>query len=190
MNNNNQYNDLLIYTPPRQRGLIDATIKWKRFDPNAILPTKRWTDAGFDVYALSAPIVIEPHTTKLIPTGLGCCVSPGFWAFAVDRGSTGSIGLHTHCGVIDEEYTGEIFIALHNDRDIPVVITSSVDKLTYKTNEIGQTVALWYPVTKGIAQIVVMPRYNVDSSEISDEEWDEFVAASQRGTSKLGQSGK
>lgn len=184
--------ETLIFNPTTNSSCVcDAVIKWKRFKKDAILPTKRFTDAGFDIYAhIAEPLAIEPHHTALVPTGLGCCVTPGFWAFAADRGSTGSIGLHTHCGIIDEEYTGEIFIALHNDRDIPVIITPAVEKVTYNKNEVGNPIALLYPVSKGIAQIIIMPRYNVYSEEISDEEWVDFLAHSERGTSKLGQSGK
>ena len=113
----------------------EKVIKWYPCKDKAIIPTKRKSDSGFDVYA-TEPITISSHTTVMVPTGLKVILPDHIWLRAADRGSTGSKGLHVHCGIIDEQYTGEIFIALcnTNDYDIttnaePQVVASLFDKV-------------------------------------------------------------
>ena len=49
-----------------------AAVKFAKVKPEAKIPTKRLEDAGLDMYACFDDdyIIIEPHTTKLIPTGI------------------------------------------------------------------------------------------------------------------------
>lgn len=132
---------------------------------------------------------MEPHETKMIPTGLGCIIEPGYWLQAVDRGSTGSKGLHTHCGIIDEQYVGEIFIALHNTNPYPVYITGEVENVCFKEDMTGEKY-MCYPVSKGIAQLIVHRNWESSSAWATEDEWDAAVGGSERGDGKLGASGK
>lgn len=100
-------------------------IKLKRLDENAILPTYGSDKAAcFDLYAIESTF-IKPHSCKKIRTG---------WAMQPVnyRKNAGFVGLifarsgmatkqhlrPANCvGVVDEDYTGEIIVALFNDDD-------------------------------------------------------------------------
>lgn len=164
-------------------------LKWKKFNPNAKLPTKRKTDVGYDMYTVEPNIWLDPHETRLFPTGLGCVIEPGYWLQAADRGSTGSKGIHVHCGIIDEQYVGEIFIALNNTNPYPVYFTDGVDKVCYREDVFGEKY-MCYPCSKGIAQLIVHRNWESDSVWATEEEWNSAVEASERGEEKLGASGK
>ena len=87
-------------------------IGWYKINPAAKIPTKTENNAGFDIYTTEEDVVIKPHEQHLFATGLGIVSEPGWWIKADDRGSTGSKGIHIHCGVIDNNYRGELFICL------------------------------------------------------------------------------
>lgn len=156
-------------------------IKWKKLADEAIIPTKRKEDAGFDIYTIETDVVLKPHEKHLFSTGLAYSISDGYWLMAADRGSTGSKGLHIHCGICDNGYRGEIFICICNDNDYPVLFTNNAG-----TNSNMAT----YPISKAIAQLIPMPLLEVDSSEITDDEWNLACANSERGSGALGSSGK
>lgn len=159
------------------------TIKWYLMNDKVKMPTKRTTDVGFDVYALENTY-LGPHTTKMIATGLKAILPSNVWLRAADRGSTGSIGLHTHCGIIDEQYVGEIFIALCNTNDKPLLITDEVEKV------INTVDMFYYPITKGIAQLIPEWRLDVNSTIATDDDLINAIYRSERGDGKLGSSGK
>lgn len=163
-------------------------IYWKKLTPNAIIPTKRKEDAGFDIYTIEDNIILQPFEKRLFRTGIAAAATPGYWLLAMDRGSTGSRGIHTHCGIIDNGYRGEIFICLCNDNKYPVKFTSKVDKPTFISNEHYES-SLQYPISKGIAQIIPIPQPEVESREVTDEEWMQ-MCNTERGIGKLGDSGK
>jgi dUTP pyrophosphatase len=86
----------------------------KKFDKNAIVPTKSHiTDAGYDLYAME-DAVIYPEDTLLVRTGIGFAIPTGYAGLIWDRSGLGSKGLHRHGGVIDSEYRGEVKVALSN----------------------------------------------------------------------------
>jgi dUTP pyrophosphatase len=65
-----------------------------------------------------APIEIPPNETRLIPTGIAIAIPEGYWGGIYARsGLAAKQGLRpANCvGVIDSDYRGEIFVALHND---------------------------------------------------------------------------
>ena len=97
-------------------------IKVKKLNDNAHLPT-RGSDfaAGYDLYAaLDKPIVIPPHRTEKIGTGLSFELPSGTYAAIYARsGLATKQGLRpANCvGVCDSDYRGEYIVALHNDTD-------------------------------------------------------------------------
>ena len=165
----------------------NCTIKWYRFNDAAKVPVKDFKAAGFDIYT-TEPITIPPHCCALLPTGLGMIISDGWWFMAFDRGSTGSKGLHVHCGVIDNDYRGEIFICLENTNDYPAVI-GDFTKAEVTEDKKGKK-ELHYPISKGIAQLIPVPQPSVSTRPCSQEEWDKSCEESKRGSGKLGSSGK
>ena len=98
-------------------------LKFKRLTDTMTIPTKAHdTDACFDLYAdiPETAVAIEPHTTVKIPTGFATNIPHGYWAAVFARsGLATKQGLRpANCvGVIDEPYTGEWIVALHNDTD-------------------------------------------------------------------------
>ena len=50
----------------------DDLLLFAKVNPDAVIPVKRNTDAGYDCYACFEEdyIIIEPHQTKLIPLGV------------------------------------------------------------------------------------------------------------------------
>lgn len=175
---------------------------WKKLSDNAVIPTKTAENIGYDIYhTYEGTFHIGPHETKLVPTGLAVAIidenifgfmqpSKDFALIAKDRGSTGSIGLHTYCGVIDSGYRGEIFIALHNSNDVPVVFDPNVSKTKREYDDFGMLESIHYPFTKAIAQLILVESYHVESLEIEDEETWKSLCNTERGEGKLGSSNK
>ena len=89
-------------------------IKFAKVRENAIIPTKRDEDAGFDLYVCFDEdyIMINPLETKLIPTGIAVAIPTDYYFQIEERGSTGSRGIKKSAGVIDSGYRNEIFVAI------------------------------------------------------------------------------
>lgn len=78
--------------------------------------------AGYDLYADidEGGIVIQPHTTEKIPTGIAVALPDNtFGAIFARSGLASKKGLRpANCvGVVDSDYRGEVIVALHNDSD-------------------------------------------------------------------------
>ena len=161
------------------------TIVWHKCKPGAKVPTKRAEDAGYDLYTVEKDIILQPHETRLFSIGLNVAISDGWWLLVKDRGSTGSKGIHVHCGVVDSGYRGELFVCLNNTNDWPVIFEDPQNPMD------KQLIGIRYPVTKGIAQIIPIPAPEVESYEATDSAWENYFAHnSERGEGKLGASGK
>lgn len=155
-----------------------------RISEDVVLPTKRVEDCGFDLYAYFKEecIVIAPHETKLIPTGVFCAMTDDYAGIIKDRGSNGSIGLQTVCGVVDSGFRNQIFVAVTNTNTKPVVISKDVEK-TLKLEDV-----IMYPYSKGIAQMMIVEVPKMKIKEVSVEELQ--AIESERGLGSLGSSGK
>lgn len=104
---------------------MENKLFFAKIKPNAIIPTKEDEDLGYDIYACTEEeyIIIPPHKTILIPTGIASSCDPKYGIILKDRGSNGSKGIHVYAGVIDSGYRDEWFVAWHNSNDIPVALT-------------------------------------------------------------------
>ena len=110
-------------------------ILWAKIKPNAIIPTKRDEDAGYDIYPCFDEefMIIKPNETVLVPTGIASAISEGFYIQIQERGSSGSKGIKYSAGVIDSSYRGEIFVALTNTNSVEVIISKlTLDELATK----------------------------------------------------------
>ena len=163
----------------------DNELVFAKVKEGATIPTKRLEDAAYDIYACFKEdyFVIEPFTTKLVPTGIASAFTPKWVALLRERGSNGSKGIAQRAGVIDSGYRGEWFVPLTNTNRVPVVIAKEGVKLPliYKN-------AIIYPYTKGIAQILMVEVPVLDVVEIDYE--DLLQIKSERGTGCLGSSNK
>lgn len=104
-----------------------ASINVKKLNEYAILPTYGSEfAAGADLYAcISSDIVITPHSTVKIGTGLSIEIPEGYFGAIFARsGLATKNGLRpSNCvGVCDSDYRGEYIVALHNDTDVPQTI--------------------------------------------------------------------
>lgn len=171
------------------------TLYCAKIRPDAILPTKRLEDAGYDIYANfdGDVLVIPPHSTVAVPTGIAMALSQDYYIQVEERGSTGKIGLKKSAGVMDSGYRGEYLILLSNINKFDIVISKK------SAEELGKTFVcankkyctkkcLIYPQSKAIAQLVVLPVPKMECAEISYEELKQIPSI--RGDGKYGSSKK
>ena len=138
----------------------------KKLRPNARIPSRGSSAAaGYDLYAcLDTPVVIAPHATVKIGTGLTAALPDGYFAACFARsGLATKQGLRpANCvGVVDSEYRGEYIVALHNDSDEP------------RTVQDGDR----------IAQLVIMPYLAVSFEEA------DALPETERGAGGFGSTG-
>ena len=93
------------------------TVKFRKIDPAAILPSYAHPgDAGMDVRSVE-DLVVEPGGRKLVRTGLVMMLPPGYEAQVRPRSGlalkNGVTVLNTP-GTIDEGYRGEVGVILAN----------------------------------------------------------------------------
>ena len=141
-------------------------INFKRLNSNATVPTRGSEyAAGYDLYAaIDAPIVIHPHCTEKIGTGLSFELPEHTFAAIFARsGLATKQGLRpANCvGVCDSDYRGEYIVAMHNDSDIQKVV------------EPGER----------IAQMVLMPYVEMQFKE------NEELSETKRGDGGFGSTG-
>ena len=136
--------------------------------PEALIPTSGSKyAAGYDLYACPEEdkVVIAPHTTAKIGTGLSVAIPEGYFGAVFARsGLATKQGLRpANCvGVCDSDYRGEYIVALHNDTDAEQIVNKG-DR---------------------IAQLVVMPYLAVEFEE-KDE-----LSETERGAGGFGSTGK
>ncbi|MDD4412591.1 MAG: dUTP pyrophosphatase [Patescibacteria group bacterium] len=163
--------------------MIKNKLYFAKARPEAKIPSKRLEDAGYDIYACfdEAFLIIEPHQTKLIPTGLHSAFSLDYVMVLKERGSTGSKGIGQRAGIIDSGYRGEILVPLTNTGIKPLVIAKNIA-------DFSADKYLVYPYEKAIAQalIIVVPKLEIEEINLEDLQ----QISSERGEGKLGDSGK
>ena len=146
-------------------------VKIKLLTETAQLPTKGSVNAaGYDLYADFMPengefLTIGPHETVKIPTGIAIEVPNGWFGGVFPRsGISAKRGLRpANCvGVIDADYRGEIFVALHNDTDKNQYVTPG----------------------ERIAQLIMIPFGNIEWQITED------LSSTERGTGGFGSTGK
>lgn len=142
-------------------------IKIKRLTETAAIPTRGSAHAaGYDLYAdIQEPVVIKPHQTEKIGTGLAVEIPEGYFGAIFARSGLAakqSLRPANCVGVCDSDYRGEYIVALHNDSDTEQVIQAK-DR---------------------IAQLVVMPYLAVEFDEVEELE------KTERGTGGFGSTGK
>ena len=95
------------------------TVKVKKIDPRAVLPTYGSSQAaGADIYALlESEISIAPGETVLIGTGLTLEIPEGYVGLVYARSGLATkrgLAPANKVGVIDSDYRGELKVALYN----------------------------------------------------------------------------
>jgi len=123
--------------------------------------------AGLDLLAcIDQPLMIEPNTTHLIPTGIAIHLkNPELAAMILPRSGLGhkhGIVLGNLVGLIDSDYQGQVFVSIWNRSD---------------------TVFTLQPMER-MAQLVVVPVVRPEFQIVEDFE------ASERGAGGFGSTGK
>lgn len=175
-------------------------ILWARVNEDVKLPTKRDEDACYDIYAYFEEdyMIIYPHETKIIPTGLYVALNKKYKLELCERGSTGTKGIGQRSGQIDSGYRGEIGVPITNHNNGILIISKFVtedgkvdesvtDKLVFK-NGLKPYGIIYYPYTKAITSGAIVEVPQMESKEISIEELK--AIPSDRGEGSLGSSGK
>ena len=139
----------------------------KKLTDTAILPERGSAyAAGYDLFAdIKEDVVIKPHETFLVPTGLAMEIPEGYWGGIFARsGLSAKEGLRpANCvGVVDADYRGPVCVALHNDGEVVRTVTP------------GQK----------IAQLVVAPFLTVEFDEVEE------LSDTVRGVGGFGSTGK
>lgn len=167
--------------------VADEFILWARDNDTVKIPTKREEDAGWDIYPNFEEdyILIRPHETIMISTGLHSAFSSKWVAILKERGSNGSKGIAQRCGVIDSGFRNEWKIPLTNTNDVGIIIRKDNCDYTW-SNSKGD--AIIYPYDKAICQAIFVEVPKLESREISLE--DLLNIPSERGLGMLGSSGK
>ncbi len=142
------------------------TLKVKKLTPTAIIPTKGSKyAAGYDLYAdIMTEIAIPPHETQLINTGISIQLPKRTFGGIYPRSGISvkrDLSLANCVGVIDEDYTGEIKVAIHNHG------------MKYRVVEPGER----------IAQLIVQPYTQVSIKEVNK------LSKTERGNGGFGSSG-
>lgn len=141
-------------------------VKFVKVKPEAQAPVRGSEQAaGYDLSAcIDKTIMIAPHTTTKIGTGLAIQPPEGYFGAVFARSGLASRdGLRpANCvGVCDEDYRGEYVVALHNDSDV------------YKFVEPNER----------IAQLVFLPYINAEFEEA------ESLSDTDRGSGGFGSTG-
>ena len=142
-------------------------IKVKRLRERAVIPTYGSAEAaGADLYAcLEGKIIIAPGETAFVPTGIAMEIPTGCAGLVFARSSLGTkrgLAPANKVGVIDSDYRGEFFVALHNHGKLPQEI------------EHGER----------IAQLLIVPVYTPGFTEVTD------LSDTKRGSGGFGSTGK
>lgn len=145
---------------------MNNTLQIKRLTETAIVPTKNLpTDLGYDLYA-DQDVLLPDNSVVLVPTGIAVKFPAGWGGFIKDRSSVATKqNIQTVAGVIDENYTGEIKVAI----------------------QFNQTHALSTRLIKAgdkIAQLVPIPVTNFSIVEVKD------LPETDRGDKGFGSSGR
>ena len=92
-------------------------------EPGAFLPERAYDlDAGFDLRAMEA-ITIPPHSHVVVHTGVHIELPENTAGILISKSGLNTKFGVTSTGLIDEGYTGEILVPLHNNGDLPFVVS-------------------------------------------------------------------
>lgn len=167
-------------------------IYFAKVKPEAKIPERDEWNAGMDLYPCFDEdyMIIPPHTTALVPTGIASAIPVDYYIQIYERGSTGSKGIKYGAGVIDSSYRGEWFLATTNTNDKPLLISKlNLEDMDAVSRELIEKAYVIYPYSKALFQGVVHNVHNeLEKEEISFDELSKIP--SKRGSGKLGSSGK
>ncbi|MDV3426162.1 MAG: deoxyuridine 5'-triphosphate nucleotidohydrolase [Bacillota bacterium] len=185
-----------------------------KIEENAIIPTKREEDAGYDVYTCETDtIVVKPCSVRMINTGLAIACNKAYFPKFFDKGGMDSKGIVVGAGVGDSGYRDKYFVPLNNiNEDKWLIITNQSEKeiktstcFDLKENKLIDDIipdkisviddryvnkknCIIKYINKAFAQFVVLPVPALETKEVTYDKLLQYK--SERGLGKLGSSGK
>lgn len=152
----------------------------KKLHHDAVLPTKAHsTDLGMDLYALEDTILKAGVVTK-VSTGIACEFPYGYGALLRDRSSMATKKeVFVVAGVIDQDYTGEVCVALFNPGTPAMSFPlSAYGPSVYQDGDVE--------IKKGdkIAQMILIPTITFPIVEVDE------LHTTARGANGFGSSGR
>lgn len=145
--------------------MTNLQANFKRFHPDAKMPTKGSKGAAaYDIYSLEE-VVIAPGETKLCRTGFGIELPAGYFLMIAPRSSLAikkHLDMPNSVGIGDEDFVGEYMVAYRNIGNEEVII------------EKGER----------FAQILFLKCDSVEFSEVDE------LKTTERGDGKFGSTGK
>lgn len=165
--------------------LYPNKILWGALSPNAIIPSKRKEDAGYDIYADDRihEFCIPPHTVMTIPTGLCTAFHYSKVGILKERGSTAIKNIGQRGGILDSGYRGEWLVPITNHNDKPILFTPYV-----KENEKLKNDYIIYDLNKAICQVLFFDLPVMESVTVSPDIIQTIT--SERKDTGFGASGK
>lgn len=160
---------------------------------DAIIPTRESESAGYDFYAsveateteLDGVVkeqLLEKGKVNFVKTGIASAMSDDYFlSLKSERSSVAKYGINVLAGVIDSGYRGEIALMV-----VPLVKDVLISDQAEEVEEYEDLII--YPLTKAIAQGVLLPVPKVEVKELPYEEL--LKVESERGTGGWGSSGK
>lgn len=143
---------------------VTPVLHVKKLQPNAHLPQYSSANAaGMDLYSLDT-VSIHPMETKFIHTGIAIALPKNTVGLVYARSGLackGGLAPANKVGVIDEDYRGEIMVALHNHSLEPYLVEDGMR----------------------IAQLVVTPYLHCDVLQLDE------LNETERGAGGFGSTG-
>lgn len=185
-------------------------LQFAKTSKGATIPSKREGDAGYDLYIdrdwfnmnKGVTMLLSQGETSLFPLGLKSVIPNEYYAQIQERGSTGVHAMKYGAGVIDASFRGEWNIIITNCNSKPILIYDDsivrdkkevireyfATKMCSSLENIVLDDYVFYPISKGIAQFVLLPVPKVEIEEVTEEEIE--LNTTERGAGMLGSSGK
>lgn len=165
-----------------------SKLYWAKVKEDAIIPTKRDEDAGYDLYPCFEEdyLEIKPLHTRLVPLGVATAFDASYVMILKERGSTGTKGIAQRSGVIDSGYRGEYMAPVTNVNDKPICIIKEAALESWSEQKKEEYII--YPYEKALCQGVLLQMPQLESEELYYEELQKME--SKRMSGLLGSSGK
>jgi dUTP pyrophosphatase len=107
---------------------MTTKVNAKKLNPKAILPKYGSAyAAGADLYSCEEELIVPPHATVFVHTGIAMEIPQGLVGLVYARSGLAckrNLAPANKVGVIDSDYRGEIMVALHNHGDKPETIAA------------------------------------------------------------------
>ncbi|MEX0415470.1 dUTP diphosphatase [Bacillus sp. C30] len=159
---------------------MNLRVKIKRLNESVELPKyAKPGDSGFDLVA-AEDTIIRPGQTKVIPTGLGFEIPPGYELQVRPRsGISRKKFLRVVLGTVDSGFRGEVGVIVSNTSYLGNSLTLGVN------DDHGICASIKYEIKKGdrIAQGIIAPVETAHFIEVDE------LSESQRGNRGFGSTG-